>query len=263
LAESERSRGHHDTWLRNAERRNVPRRVVVEIAARNGLTPDSFRVLRTMEEIHDPDGKSFFLIPRGTAGADVRRAALLTYVLNAGTDYGTSGRLADFPAVAYSAGEVARIAARQRANAWTYTRDVRFVDRNGGRLVATPNGMLMGAGGNRVQGLFSQRGGTTWGDMFMVNMGFRMGLLANPADLLRRIVLSGHAWYLHGDEPRESTLDLDRLLHHEERHCRQWAHKGYTGMIRDYGRELFREVVFRRANRLEEDAGLSDGGYRC
>jgi hypothetical protein len=34
-------------------------------------------------------------------------------------------------------------------------------------------------------------------------------------------------------------------------------------MIRDYGRELFREVVFRRANRLEEDAGLSDGGYRC
>ena len=84
----------------------------------------------------------------------------------------------------------------------------------------------------------------------MVNV----GKLADPAERLRRIVSSGHAWY---------GFDLDRVLHHEERHCRQWAAKGYTGMLRDYSRELFRELVFRKTNRLEEDAGLSDGGYKA
>ena len=258
MAESERGHGHHGAWLRNAELRNVPRAAVVEIARRNALSPDSFRVLRAMEESLDPDGKSFFLLPRGTPGTHARRATLLTYVLNAGTDYGSPGRLADFPAAPYCADEVARIAARQAANSWTYVRDVRFVDRHGGRLVTTPNGMLMGAGGNGIQRLFSQRGGTCWGDLFMVNT----GKLADPADLLRRIVRSGRAWYVDSGNHFESTLDLDRLLHHEERHSRQWADKGYAGMIRDYGRELFRELVFRRVNRFEEDAGLADGGYR-
>lgn len=258
MAESGRGRDHHAAWLRNAELRNVAPGVVVEIARRNALTPHSFRVLRDMEEIRDPGGKSFFLLPRGTTGTDARRAALLTYVLNAGTGYGAPGRLADFPAADYCPGEVARIAARQSANGWTYTRDVRFVDRNGGRLVTTPNGMLMGAGGNAIQRLFSWRGGTCWGDLFMVNT----GRLSDPADLLRRIVRSGHAWYLDGGEHRESGLDLDRLLHHEERHSRQWADKGYAGMVKDYGRELLRELVFRRLNRFEEEAGLSDGGYR-
>jgi hypothetical protein len=108
--------------------------------------------------------------------------------------------------------------------------------------------MLMGVGGNWIQRRFSQRGGTTWGDIFMVNIGNR----ADAAAQLRRIVLSGR-----GCHP-----DLDRLLHHEERHSRQWAAKGYAGMLRDYGWELLRELVFGKTNRLEEDAGLSDGGYR-
>ena len=108
--------------------------------------------------------------------------------------------------------------------------------------------MLMGLGGNWIQRQFSQRGGTTWGDIFMVNIGDR----AYPAERLRRIVRSGCA----------SNLDLDRLLHHEERHSRQWAAKGHAGMLRDYGWELVRELVFAKANRLEQDAGLSDGGYR-
>ncbi len=259
MAAFEQGHAHHEKWLQNAHRRDVPRRAVVEIARRGALTPDSFRVLRDMEEVEDPDGKSFFLIPPGVPGADVRRAALLTYVLNAGTDYGTPGRPADFPAAPYCADEVARVADRQRANGWTYTRDVRFVDRNGGRLVTTPNGILMGVGGNRIQRQFSRRGGTTWGDMFMVNMGD----VSDPAERLRLIVRSGHAWYLGGSgEPFESNLDLDRVLHHEERHSRQWAQKGYAGMLRDYGWELLRELVFGKPNRLEEDAGLSDGGYR-
>ena len=235
-------------WLRNVERRGVPRRVVDEIARRHGITPDSFRVLADMEEVTDPDGNAFFVIPPGTAGDRVRRAALLTYVLNAGTGYATAGKPADFPATPFSAAEVARIADRQSANAWSYTRDVRFVHRNGGRLVTTPNGMLMGAGGNWIQRQFTRRGGTTWGDIFMLNL----GALSDPADQLRGIVRSGRAW----------RLDLERLLHHEERHCRQWAARGYPGMIRDYGSELLREYVFGKTNRLEEDAGLSDGGYR-
>ena len=222
--------------------------------------PESFRVLENMAEIKDPDGKSFFVIPPGTSGYDARRAALMTYILNAGTDYGRAGKQpTDFPPTPFSAAEVARIIERQNANSWSYHRDVGFVDRNGGRLVTTPNGMLMGIGGNWIQRQFTRRGGTTWGDIFMVNM----GNLTDPAVQLRRIVESGHAWYLDGrGTPWQSNLDLDRVLHHEERHCRQWAAKGYPGMLRDYSRELVRELVFGKTNRFEEDAGLSDGGYR-
>ncbi len=242
-------RGYSKKWLENAERRGLPSGVVDEIARRHSITPESFQILEEMEEINDPAGKSFFLIAPGTSGCDAREATLMTFIVNAGTDYGKPGRRpADFPETPYSAAEVARIVNRQKANGWSYSRDFRFVDRNGGRLVTTPNGMLMGLGGNRIQRQFSQRGGTTWGDIFMVNMGNR----SDPAEQLRRIVRSGRA----------HNLDLDRVLHHEERHSRQWAAKGYAGMLRDYSRELVRESVFGKTNRLEEDAGLSDGGYR-
>jgi hypothetical protein len=256
-----KTRGYSTVWRDNAERHGVAPHVVAEIARRHGIAAETFRVLDRMEEIKDPHRKSFFLIPPGTGGDDARRAALLTYVLNAGTGYGKAGtQPTNFPPTPYSAAEVARIINRQKANGWSYTRDVGFVDRNGGRLVTTPNGILMGAGGNWMQRQFSRRGGTTWGDIFMVNM----GRLTDPAELLRHIVGSGHAWYLDpGGKPCRSSLDLDRVLHHEERHARQWAARGYVGMIRDYGRELLRELIFRKTNRLEEDAGLSDGGYRA
>lgn len=248
-------------WRENAERRGVTAHNLAEIALRHDIAPNSFRLLETMPEIKDPKGKSFFLIPAGTDGRRAREAALMTYILNAGTDYGTPGtHRTDFPATSYTAAEVARIMFRQEANGWSYTRDVRFVHRNGGRLVTTPNGMLMGLGGNWIQRLFSQRGGTTWGDIFMVNM----GSLGEPDEQLRRIIRSGHAWYLDGaGTPRASRLDLDRVLHHEERHCRQWAANGYLGMLMGYARELFRELAFGATNRFEEDAGLADGGYRA
>lgn len=221
--------------------------VVADIGQRYDITPDSFGLLGKMAEIKDASGKSFFLIPPGTGGDDAREAALLTYVLNAGTDYGKAGkRPTDFPATPYGATEIARIMNRQRANGWSYTRDVAFVHRNGARLATTPNGILMGVGGNLIQRQFSRRGGTTWGDIFMVNT----GRLTDPAEQLRRIISSEH-------------IDLDRLLHHEERHCRQWAERGYAGMLRAYGWELFRELLFGATNRLEADAGLSDGGYRA
>lgn len=241
----------------------MPPEVIDEIVRRHGISAASFKILEPMEEIKDPDGKSFFLIPRRTSGNDARKAALMTYILNAGTGYGKAGEQPgatnDFPEAPYSAAEVQRIIDRQRANSWSYHRDVRFVDRNGGRLVATPNGMLMGVGGNWIQGLFSHRGGTAWGDIFMVNI----DRCAGPSQQLRQIVQSGHAWYTdHRGKPVESTLNLDRVLHHEERHCVQWAAKGYRRMLRDYSWELIREKVAGKTNRLEEDAGLSDGGYR-
>jgi hypothetical protein len=253
--------GYCSRWRDNADRRGVAAPVVAEIARRHGITAARFGVLEGMAEFIDPHGKSFFLIPAYAGGARARDAALMTYVFNADTGYGKPGaRPTDFPATPYGAAEVARIMARQKENRWSYTRDVAFVHRNGGRLVATPNGMLMGLGGNWIQRLFSQRGGTTWGDIFLVNV----GRVADPGGQLHRIVSSGCAWFLdRAGTPRASRLDLDRVLHHEERHAAQWADRGYLGMLTGYGRELFRELAFGAVNRFEEDAGLADGGYRA
>ena len=240
----------------------MPTDVIEDIERRHGITPDSFAILQQMEEITDPDGKSFFLVPRRAGGSDARRAALMTYIFNAGTGYATAGAQPgvsnDFADTPYSAAEVQRIINRQRGNRWSYDSDVRFVHRNGARLVTTPNGMLMGLGGNWIQGLFSQQGGTAWGDIFMVNI----DRCADPCEQLRQIVRSGRAWYTgRQGAPVQSGLNLDRVLHHEERHASQWAAKGYLRMLRDYGWELVRERAFGKTNRLEDDAGLSDGGY--
>lgn len=252
---------YHKKWLENAERHGVPSEVVVQIARQHDITPESFTILGQFTEIKDPDGKSFFLVARGTRGDDARNAALMTYVLNAGTDYGKAGQQpTDFPETPYSAAEVRRIINRQNANSWSYDQDVGFVDHNGGRLVTTPNGMLMGLGGNWIQKRFSREGGTAWGDIFMVNVDDTLG-----ADQgLRQIVESGHAWYADvNGESVESNLALDRVLHHEELHCQQWAAKGHAGMITAYLWEVVRDKVFGKTNRLETDAGLSDGGYKA
>jgi len=253
------TRPYHDKWLGNAARRDVPPEVIGEIARRHGIVPDSFEVLEKSEEIKDPDGKTFFLLPPAATGDHTREVVLMTYVFNAGTGYGKAGsQPSDFPETPYSAAEVRRIINRQNANSWSYSRDVRFVHRNGARLVATPNGILMGLGGNWIQRQFSQQGGTAWGEIFMVNIGGT----TDPAQRLRQIIRSGHAWYTdENGRALEGNLDLDRVLHHEELHSQQWAAKGYPRMLREYSWEIIRERVFGRTNRLEEDAGLSDGGY--
>jgi hypothetical protein len=253
------AQGYCMRWHDDAERRGVAAHVIAEIARRHDVTAARFGILEDMPEFNDPHGKSFFLIPPYADGARARDAALMTYILNADTGYGKpGGPPTDFPATPYSAAEVGRIMVRQNANRWSYNRDVPFVHRNGGRLVATPNGMLMGLGGNWVQRRFSQRGGTTWGDIFMINT----GRAADPGGRLRQIVSSGHAWYCdRSGVLRVSRLDLNRVLHHEERHAAQWANRGYLGMLAGYGREMFRELVFGAVNQFEEDAGLADGGY--
>jgi hypothetical protein len=246
--------GYYAQWLENTERRGVPPEVIVDIARRHDITPDDFKILEHMKEIKDPDGKSFFLLDEGTSGEDARKAVLMTYILNAGSDYGAAGRKPgvknNFGETPYSADEVQRIIDRQDANDWSYDDDVAFVDGNGGRLVTTPNGMLMGAGGNWLQDMYSQKAGTTWGDIFMVD-------IDDPKDAgqqLSNIVDSGHMWYADDNgKPYEGGLDLDRFLHHEERHSQQWADKGYVGMMWD---------AITDSDGLEEDAGLSDAGYR-
>ncbi|OBA63815.1 hypothetical protein A5647_04040 [Mycobacterium sp. 1100029.7] len=255
---------YHRRWLSNVERLGVPSSVTAAIITQHGISAESFVVLEAMAEINDPDGKSFFLLPPGTGGDEARRATLMTYILNAGTGYGGPARRpADFPETPYGADEVRRIIDRQRANSWSYDEDVGFVDRNGGRLVTTPNGMLMGLGGNRIQQLFSQQGGTAWGDIFMVNAAAGVTDPNGAARRLRQIVESGHAWYNdRAGTPRESTLALDRVLHHEELHSQQWAAKGHTRMIVAYIWEVLRDRVFGKTNRLEAQAGLADGGYR-
>ena len=255
---------YHQKWLANAERLGVPSTVTAAIAARHGITSASFQVLAEMPEINDPDGKSFFLIPQGSTGDDARDATLMTYVLNAGTGYGGPAKPpTDFPETPYSADEVQRIVDRQQANNWSYRQDVGFVDRNGGRLVTTPNGMLMGLGGNWIQRLFSQQGGTAWGDLFMVNVSVEAEDSTGPARRLRQIVESGHAWYTDRQgRPLESNLALDRVLHHEELHSQQWADKGHSRMIIAYVWEAVRDRLFGKTNRLEAQAGLADGGYQ-
>ncbi len=254
---NEPPKGHYKEWLDNAQKRGVAPNEIVKIAQQQKLTPQSFDVLNGMEKVIDKDGKSFFLMPPGTSGADARKAALMTYVLNCGTDYGKNPQT-DFPETPYSAAEVQRIADRQQANSWSYDQDVAFVDKNGGRLMTTPNGMLMGMGGNQLQDMFSEGGGSTWGDVFMVNIDDPK----DPAQTLRNMVHSGNMWYpTAGGEGREgqNQLDLDRILHHEERHSQQWARLGYGGFVADYA--LGKVIETWGDHPLEKDAGLSDGGY--
>ncbi|MCF6387847.1 ESX-1 secretion-associated protein [Mycobacterium sp. MBM] len=241
--------GYYRDWLENAERQGVPPATVVDIARRHNITAASFDVLGGMPRLRDPDGKSFFALPKHTSGGDARKAVLMTYILNAGTGYGDNPS-ADFAPEPYTAEEVQRIVDRQHANAWTYDKDVRFILRADGGLVTTPNAMLMGMGGNWLQDQFSWKGGTAWGDIFMENIDHGN----DPTRQLQQIVESGKSWHVGADGvPRAGSLDLDRLLHHEEMHSRQWADKGYLGML---------WAAVTDSAGIEREAGLGDGGYR-
>jgi hypothetical protein len=115
----------------------------------------------------------------------------------------------------------------------------------------------MGCGGNWLQDLYSEGGGSTWGDIFMPN-------IDDPTDAaaqLRKIAASGHMWYPGPDgNGYEGTLDLDRVLHHEERHSQQWARYGYLGFIHAYATGKIVDIF--TDHPLEKDAGLSGGGYK-
>lgn len=253
-------------WLENASKHGVDPQTMVDIARAQNITPQSFDVLNGLQEVKDKDGKSFFILPPGTSKEDAKKAVVMTYILNAGTDYdaaeaGADGKLGtaddvrnDFAETPYSAAEVQRIVDRQNANSWSY--DQIFDKGGGGSLATTPNGMLMGLGGP-VMDKIGVHGGTTYGDVFVMNIDGSK----DPADQLSKIIQSGANWGQDDSGvPFQSTLDLDRLLHHEERHSEQWAQKGFVWMARDYGLGAIIEQKT-GINPLERDAGLSDGGY--
>lgn len=239
----------HRSWLANLDRHAVAPQAVADIVRQRRLTRDSFRALDAMEQVTDSDGKSFFLLPRGIGGRDACRAALLTYILNAGTGYGRTGSRNDFPETPYGAAELRRIAERQRANRWSYEA-VRGIGNTGGCLVTTPNGVLMGLAGNRFHAQLSRRAGTMWGDLFMLNL----TRVSDPARRLRDIVESGRVC--------SGGPDLDRLLHHEEIHAQQWAALGPIQMPARYLAEKAKARILGGVNSFERAAGLSDGGYR-
>ncbi|MEJ7634858.1 hypothetical protein [Aeromicrobium sp.] len=267
--------GPYRDWLENAARRGVSIDAIIDIARDHDITPEDFDVLDGLEEVKDRDGKSYFILPDDISGDDARNAVLMTYILNAGTDYGTAGPTRDFPETPYSSQEIQRIKDRQDANNWfSYDQDVGFVHGNGGRLSTTPNGMLMGLGGDGLQDLYSLNGGTTFGDIFMMN-------IDDPSDeeaALRQIIRSGEGPTVDDDGNlalRGDHLDLDRLLHHEEQHSRQWADEGYAGFIAGYLNESVDvdwkgwgpfqapvpHTVEGKDNSYESGAGLTDGGY--
>lgn len=255
------SSGMYREWLQNAADNDVPPETIVEIARQQNITPESFDVLKGLERVTDNNGtptdptddKDYFMLPEGATAEQARQAALMTYILNAGTGYGSSRGSTnnDFAETPYSAAEVQRIKDRQAANSWSYE----LLERATGRFAATPNGMVMGVGGELIQQTVSQEAGTCVGDVFAVN-------IDNPANgaaaQLRDIIQSGT---MKSDADHDGQLtrgnDLDRVLHHEERHSRQWADKGFAKFLQEYFTPTEAEP-----NPFETNAGASDGGYR-
>jgi hypothetical protein len=81
---------------------------------------------------------------------------------------------------------------------------------------------------------------------------------SDPVTALKESINNGKAVYDDGNGGvYPGTLDLDRLLHHEERHSFQWADEGYVKFLASYAWEQLTG-----GNQTEEDAGLGDGGYR-
>ncbi|MDR1824422.1 MAG: hypothetical protein LBR27_03700 [Bifidobacteriaceae bacterium] len=151
-----------------------------------------------------------------------------------------------------------RITLRQRANRWSYGLALRLVQRHGGALVTTPNGLLMGLGGGRLARWAARQGGTTYGDVFLLHL----GRPADAAAVLGGVIGSGRTAHLDGaGRVKTGRLALARLLAHEERHARQWAELGRVRFALSY---LWQEATGRhgRRNKWERAAGLADGGYQ-
>lgn len=258
------SSGMYREWLQNAADNNVSPETIVDIARQQNITPASFDVLNGLERVTDDNGtpgitaddKDYFMLPGDVSAERARQAVLMTYILNAGTGYGAPPRnpkesgANDFAETPYSAAEVQRIKDRQEANSWSYS----LLERATGAFATTPNGMLMGVGGGLIQQTISQQAGSCAGDIFAVNIDHPKD---GAAEQLRDIIRSGT---MQHDADNDGKLsrgnDLDRILHHEERHSQQWAEKGFVRFLKEYFTPTDVEP-----NPFETNAGASDGGY--
>lgn len=258
------SDGYYREWLQNAAKKGVPPQFIVDIARQQHITPASFDILKGMERVVDnnrassdpSDDNTYFLLPAGTSAGDARRAVLMTYIVNAGTGYKKGNPITDFAETPYAANEVQRIADRQASNSWSYEQIPRLAG-SGGRFATTPNGMLMGLGGGFIQNQLSRQAGSTYGDVFLIN-------IDHPTDAgeqLRKVIGSGQMWYDGPGGACRQDRDIDRVLHHEERHSAQWAALGPVEFVKQYAISLGAERLTGRRNPFETNAGASDGGY--
>lgn len=287
----------YEQWLKDAAAHDVPVDEILRIAKEFGITPDDFSILNGLQMEQDPDGKYFFILPDSINSKDVQKAVLMTYILNAGTDYATADdslaindpkhpkdSCAETP---YSVAEIQRVIDRQKLNAWSYSLIVDYLEAtrnyypgisNSGAWATTPNGTLMGIGGNTVQDWFSQSEGTTYGDVFILNY----DNLPDPESTLVNVITNGKVPSLSDPtaaNPGTNALDLDRMLHHEELHSQQWAatqqtlqQLNYHGIPlvplpvlpffgAEYGMEYQASGKDGSKNYFEIGAGLADGGY--
>ena len=270
-------------WVTNAVAHGIAPATVVDICQQAGLTADSFNVLAGLTVIKDDLDKSYFVLPGDVTPETAEKITLMTYIYNCGTDYGSTGGDRSYRDVPYGADEVARIQQRIAANNWSYDLLVPMLQDAGGQAVATPNGMLMGLsfgvepvdvysvaspgtapglpprhGSIEAQSkiaLLSQGGGTTYGDVFLLNK----DASTSPLGDLTSLIQTGS---MPGDRPNTAiafSQGVDRLLHHEEIHSRQWADRGGgygLSYLLDYGAGHGFSL-----SPDEQDAGLADGGY--
>ncbi|TDD71905.1 hypothetical protein E1262_04030 [Jiangella aurantiaca] len=244
LRDAGRLHGEPDEWYREWVRWTLASGLtpeqVVDVAREEGVTAATFAPLAGRTVWRGPDGRPYVLVD------DARRArelARLTELVNGGRPN--------------------RADARRDRNRWSYTgllgmnRGDAGVAVKRGALVATPEGtMLAAAGGRALRAVpnpvdwFAARGGTTWGEIYLVN-----GSFDDPAEVLRTTVEAGRR------PPGSGAPSLARLLRHERVHSEQWARYGYARFIWKY-------VVRHNPRKpcehpLEREAGLADAGYRC
>ncbi|WP_143554155.1 hypothetical protein [Serinicoccus sp. CUA-874] len=134
---------------------------------------------------------------------------------------------------------------------WFGDGDIDLVLDDGAALAATPHGIFMAVGEDRLMpsttDLFAYEGGTMWGEIFMVN-----DESSDPAARLRDMVENDTK------DPPDSIHPLWRVLRHEEVHAQQWARYGYSGFIARY---LWHNPLDPCGHPMEEEAGFEDRGY--
>ena len=283
-----------DDWEANLTAAGIPVSEVVKIVREQHLTPDSFNVLANLGTKKDPDGKTFFVLPVPVDAGTAEQIVLMGYIYNARTDYAKADKSANdkidtsitadsYPETPYSAAEIARIQQRIAANSASYSDLLQTVQNSGGQVVATPNGMMMGIAMGEQPGdsvgermakreilMLSQGGGTTYGDMFIVNIDNSqdplttlMNIISNGASPLTSDPTGNTTAKYQGIGPdgQVGTIDLDRILHHEEIHSQQWAATGWKFAPK----YLFQSVTGKadEKNTYEQQAGLADGGYEA
>lgn len=218
-------------WLQRTVEGGLTPEQAVELAQKEGLTPETFDVLDGLELMRDPAGAPYVRLENHPRARDVARVVELL-----------------------SGGRPSHSDARRCANDWTYAGPlgtggvVALVLAQGGAVVATPEGILMAAPGPKVFGVvptaaavLSFQGGTTWGELFVLNKSSE-----DPAGVLRGVIARGAV----------DGKPLAPLLRHERIHSEQWARHGRLGFLARYltsGRGC--------DNAYEREAGFQDGGY--